>query len=102
MHTPPSEAHLRDQLLPVARQRPPEKTTADWCSELTVTGDMKEPVKKHNYWWEDLPYIAGFLEYLPDGTYRANMTRKGFVDRWYSQVCMQKVRVRRRLQAVPG
>ena len=90
MHTPPIESHLRDQLLPVARQRPPEKTTADWCSELTVTGDMKEPVKKHNYWWEDLPYIPAFLEYMPDGTYRANMTRKGFVDRWFSQVCMRK------------
>ena len=57
MHTPPVEAHLRDQLLPVARQRLPEKTTADWCSELIVTGDMKEAVKKHNYWWEDLPYV---------------------------------------------
>jgi hypothetical protein len=90
MHTPPQEAHLRDQLLPVARQRLPEKNTADWCSELTVTGDMKEPLKKNNYWWEDLPYIAGFLEYMPDGTYRANMTRKAFVDRWFSQVCLRK------------
>lgn len=89
-HTPPQEAHLRDQLLPVARQRPPEKTAADWCSELTVTGDLMEPVKKNNYWWEDLPYIAGFLQYQPDGTYRANMTRKAFVDRWYSNTCLRK------------
>ena len=51
---------------------------------------MKEPVKKHNYWWEDLPYIAGFLEYQPDGTYRANMTRKAFVDRWYSNSACRK------------
>ncbi len=89
-HTPPPEAHLRDQPLPVGRQRPPERTSADWCSELIVTSDMKEAVKKHNYWWEDLPYVTGFLEYQPGGIYRANLTRKGFVDRWFSQTCLRK------------
>jgi hypothetical protein len=90
IHTPPQESHLRDQLLPVARQRPPEKATLDWCSELIVTGDVNEAVKKHNYWWEDLPYVAGFLEYQANGTYRANLTRKGSVNRWYSQTCLRK------------
>src|SRR5688572_31492560 len=45
IHTPPQEGHLREQPIPVARQRPPEKATADWCSDLTVTGDIKEAVK---------------------------------------------------------
>ena len=27
---------------------------------------------------------------MPDGTYRANLTRKGFVDRWFSQTCLRK------------
>jgi hypothetical protein len=90
MHTPPQEAHLRDQPLPVARQRLPEKNTADWCSELTVTGDLKEPVKKNNYWWEDLPYTGVLLEYKADGTFRGNLTRKAFVDRWYSDTCLRK------------
>jgi hypothetical protein len=90
MHSPPVESHLKDQNLPVARQRLPEKTTADWCSELVVTGDMVEAVKKHNYWWENLPYHAGFLEYQPAGTYQANLTRKGKVDRWFSQNCLRK------------
>ena len=90
LHTPPQEAHLRDQLAPVARQRLPEKTTADWCSELIVTGDKAEAVKQNNYWWEDLPYVSAFLEYLPDGSYRANLTRKGVVDRWLSDTCLRK------------
>jgi hypothetical protein len=90
VHVPPVEATLRNQLLPVNRQRLPEKQTADWCSELIITGDQKEAIKNHNYWWEDLPYINGFLEYSSDGTYRADLTRKGFVDRWYSQTCLRK------------
>jgi len=89
-HTPPVESHLRGQLSPVARQRVPEKTFADWCSELIITGDTNEAVKNHNYWWEDLPYTLGFLEYLKDGSYRANLTRKANVDRWYSQTCLHK------------
>lgn len=90
MHVPPVEEPLRDQLLPVARQRLPEKTNSDWCSELIATSDMAGPIKRHYYWWENLPYVSAFLEYQPDGTYRANLTRKAFVDRWYSQTCMQK------------
>ncbi len=90
MHVPPVEEPLRDQLLPTARQRLPEKTTADWCSELIATSDVNGPIKRHYYWWENLPYVTGFLEYQPDGTYRANLTRKARVDRWYSQTCMQK------------
>jgi hypothetical protein len=90
IHKPPIESHLRDQLLPVARQRLPEKAAADWCSELVVTADQNEAIKTHNYWWENLPYHAGFLEYSSDGTYRADLTRKGFVDRWYSQTCLRK------------
>jgi hypothetical protein len=90
LHNPPVETHLRAQLLPVARQRLPEKATGDWCSELIVTGDMKEAIKNHYYWWEDLPYVEGSLEYLPDGTYRSNLTRKGIVDRWFSRTCLRK------------
>ena len=49
VHVPPVESTLRSQLLPVARQRLPEKANADWCSELIVTGDEKEAIKNHNY-----------------------------------------------------
>jgi hypothetical protein len=90
VHAPPIESTLRGQLVPVARQRLPEQTTLDWCSELVITGDQKEAIKNHNYWWEDLPYLNGFLEYLPNQTYLAGLTRKGFVDRWYSQTCLRK------------
>src|SRR5215211_882512 len=90
MHVPPIEEPLRDQLFPVARQRLPEKANADWCSDLITTNDMSGAVRKHSYWWENLPYITGILEYEPDGTYRAHMTRKGFVDRWYSDTCIHK------------
>ena len=89
-HTPPLESHLRGQLLPVAQQPVPDKTHADWCSELLVTGDREEAVKRHNYWWEDLPYVEGHMEYRPDGTYQASLTRKAFVDRWFSQTCLRK------------
>ena len=27
---------------------------------------------------------------MPDGAYRVGLTRKGFVDRWYSQTCLRK------------
>jgi hypothetical protein len=90
LHKPPEEAHLRGQLFPVARQPIPEKATADWCSELIVTGDLEEPVKRNNYWWEDLPYVSGYVEYKKDGSYTASLTRKAFVDRWLSQTCLRK------------
>jgi hypothetical protein len=90
VHAPPVEATLRGQLLPVNRQRLPERQNEDWCSELIITADQKEAIKNHNYWWEDLPYVNGFLEYSQDGTYRADLTRKGFVDRWYSRTCLRK------------
>lgn len=90
VHTPPIESHLRSQLHPTARNRLPEKTNADWCSELVVTGDNNEPIKSHLYWWEDLPYIEGFLQYHPNDTYDAGLTRKANVERWYSQTCLRK------------
>jgi hypothetical protein len=90
MHSPPIESHLRGQLLPNARQRLPEENTADWCSELIVTGDREEPLKRNNYWWEDLPYVSGYVEYKKDGSYTASLTRKAFVDRWLSDTCLRK------------
>jgi hypothetical protein len=89
-HTPPLESSLQGQLLPTTRQRLPEKTNADWCSDLTVTADAMEPLKKHNYWWEDLPYVTGTVEYQANGGYQVHLTRKGVVDRWYSQTCLRK------------
>jgi hypothetical protein len=90
VHLPPEEAHLRGQLAPTARQRLPEKTTIDWCSELVITADEKAAIKNHNYWWEDLPYVNGFLEYQSDGKYYAGLSRRGTVDRWYSRTCLGK------------
>jgi hypothetical protein len=89
-HAPPVEAALQNQLLPTARQRLPEKTNADWCSDLIVTADAMQPIKKHLYWWEDLPYVTGTLEYRPEGKFEAHLTRKASVDRWYSQTCLRK------------
>src|SRR5437016_14059685 len=40
VHAPPIESTLRGQLTPVARQRLPERTTLDWCSELVITGEI--------------------------------------------------------------
>ena len=90
MHRPPLEATLENQLLPTARQRLPERENADWCSDLIVTGDLMQPIKKHVYWWEDLPYVTGTLDYQPDGKFEAHLTRKAFVDRSYSELCLRK------------
>ena len=90
MNRPPVEGHLQNQLHPVARQRLPEKTHADWCYELVITGDEVSSLKKHNYWWENFPYIKGLVEYNDNGEFRMGFNREAFVDRWYSQTCMRK------------
>jgi hypothetical protein len=88
LHSPPLTEYLQGQPTPTARNRVPESTNLDWCYNLVLTPTEMEPVKKHLYWWENLPYIGGLVTYDADGKYRIDFSREGRVSRHYSRTCL--------------
>ena len=90
VNRPPLTEYLRNQPTPVARSRLPEGTNLDWCYGLVLTPDETSPVKGHQYWWENLPYIGGKVSYTDDGTFRIDFGRQALVHRYYSRTCLSQ------------
>ena len=87
---PPLTEYLRNQPTPVARTKLPESTNLDWCLSLVLTPDEAGPVKGHQYWWENLPYVGGLVTYDEDGSFRIDFGRQGDVKRYYSRTCLSQ------------
>jgi hypothetical protein len=88
MHIPPLQDYRQGQPTPVARQRVPENNNLDWCYNLVLAPTMMDPVKKHFYWWENLPYVGGLVTYNENGSYSIDFSREGKVQRHYSETCL--------------
>ena len=72
----------------MARERVPENSNLDWCFNLVITPAEMDPVKKHFYWWENLPYVGGLVTYRDTGEYSIDFSREGEVTRHYSASCL--------------
>lgn len=88
MHIPPLQDYRLGQPTPVARMRVPENNNLDWCYNLVIVPTDMDPIKKHFYWWENLPYVGGLVTYKDDGTYSIDFSREGKVYRHYSRTCL--------------
>ena len=53
----------------------PENTNLDWCYNLVLTPDETNPIKKHLYYWENLPYVGGLVTYDENGDFRIDFGR---------------------------
>jgi hypothetical protein len=90
VHMPPLQDYRQGQPTPVARERVPENTNLDWCFNLVLTPTEMDPVKKHFYWWENLPYTGGLVTYKENGEYGIDFSREGQVSRYYSRSCLSQ------------
>jgi hypothetical protein len=89
-HMPPLQDYRLMQPAPVARERPPENTSLDWCYNLVLAPSDMDAVKKHFYWWENLPYIGGLVTYKDNGEYNIDFSREAEVSRYYSRSCLSQ------------
>src|SRR5882757_1544074 len=78
------------QPTPVARMRVPESTNQDWCYNLILTPEETNPLKKNLFYWENLVYVQGLLNYEPDGKFQLNFGRTGRVNAYYSRTCLSQ------------
>lgn len=88
LHMPPLQDYRQGQPTPVARMRVPENMNLDWCYNLVLAPSDMDTVKKHLYWWEDLPYTGGLVTYNDNGNYNIDFSREGRVQRYYSESCL--------------
>ena len=90
LHQPPLEEYRLGQPTPVARTRVPESTNLDWCYNLILTKDDVNPLKKHFYYWENLVYVGGIIDYTNDGRYTLDLGRLGRMYAYYSRTCLSQ------------
>jgi hypothetical protein len=89
-HMPPLQDYRMGQPTPVARERVPENTNLDWCYNLVLAPSDMDAVKKHFYWWENLPYTGGLVTYNENGEYSIDFSREARVFRYYSRSCLSQ------------
>jgi hypothetical protein len=77
MNTPPANATLLNQPPHLSNENPPERTSADWCSNLVIRADRT--IKSVNLWFPQIPLLDAKLTYsgandaVDEGYYQLQM-----------------------------
>lgn len=77
MHTPPTNSTLLNQPPHLSNESPPERTSADWCSNLVIKSDRS--IKSVNLWFPQIPLLEAKLTYsgadanATEGYYQAQL-----------------------------
>jgi hypothetical protein len=61
MFTPPAQATLLNQPPHLSNEAPPERSSADWCSNLVIRADRT--IKSVNLWFPQIPLLDAKLTY---------------------------------------
>ena len=72
LHTPPVPVSLVRQPPPSAMDRPPDRSTADWCSNIVFNQDGT--LRQFVAWYPPIPVRDGALTLSADGRYTMQLT----------------------------